>query len=170
MSDELSQIALSVPQVTRFDTMRQFHQHLLVIMGRAQRNLFMFDPDFSRWNLQEKQTAAILRQFLLSARYAHIQIATHNAKYLERACPHFLQLLREFGGAIECRETHKNIKHLSDSFCVADDVHVVRRFHCDHMRGAAEFDSKQNCAVPLERFLNIWDAADPCLGASTLGL
>lgn len=170
MNDVPTSEAESPLSGTRFDTMRLFHQHLLEIMGRAQQTLFMFDPDFSYWNLQEKQTIAILRHFLLRERSARIKIVTHHPNFLEQKCPHFLLLLREFRESVECRETRKNFKHLSDSFCIADDCHVVRRFHCDHMRGAAEFNSRQNCAAPLERFLSIWDESDPCLRTSILGL
>ncbi len=155
---------------TGFQSLGEFHVHLKEIFARAQHSLLMFDPDFSLWPLQRKEGVDLLREFLLGNPKAEIKIVTHRAKFLEKECPHFLLLLRDFSHAISCRETHKGIKHLSDSFCIADQLHVVRRFHCDGMRGAAEFDSHQNVAVPLERFAQIWDESDPCLRSTILGL
>lgn len=155
---------------TRFDGINEFHRHLRDIFARAQHSLQLFDPDFSQWELQKKEVIDLLRQFLLANRNARLQIVSHHVKFLEQECPHFLLLLRDFGHAMECRETRKHIRNLSDSFCVADGIHVVRRFHCDHMRGAAEFDSVVNSAMPLERFTQIWDESDIALRSTVLGI
>ena len=153
---------------TRFDTQRELNEHFLACIGHSRASLQMFDPDFRVFNLGHSETDAALRQFLL--RGGSVQLAMHRADLFERLHPRFINLLKDFSHRIECRLTSKNLHHLTDSFCVGDRTHIVRRFHCDHLRGEAAFAMPQACETSFERFEGIWAESRPGLQASTTGL
>jgi hypothetical protein len=94
----------------------------------------------------------------------------HASAHLERHAPRFLRLLRDHGHLIACRTTARGIRQLTDSFCIADGVHLVRRFHSDHLRGEAAFDAPAETEVPRERFIAIWDESQPRLQSTNTGL
>jgi hypothetical protein len=99
-----------------------------------------------------------------------MQLAMHRSETIARDYPRFVRLLRDFGHRIECRATPANLRQLTDSFCIGDAVHIVRRFHCDHMRGEAAFDAPAATEISLERFAGIWLESHPCLHPTTTGL
>jgi hypothetical protein len=49
-------------------------------------------------------------------------------------------------------------------------VHIVRRYHSDHMRGEAAFDTPAAAELARERFAAIWDESRPALHPTTTGL
>jgi uncharacterized protein YjiS (DUF1127 family) len=127
-----------------FDTRAAFQQQLGEVLARAQASLVMFDPDFALFRL--------------------------GAPHLEREAPRFLRLLRDYAHGIECRRTPRALRELTDSFCIADDLHIVRRFHSDHLRGEAAFDAPQQTEQSRLRFDAIWAESQPGLQASVTGL
>jgi hypothetical protein len=155
-------------QVVKFDGRREFEQQLRLCLARAEHSLQLFDPDFSMWVLGASDVEAALRTFLLAK--GRLQLVAHSNTYLERDCPRFLRLLHDFSHQIECRLTPKNLRQLSDSFCIADQRHIVRRFHSDHLRGEAVFDGPADTELSSERFATIWIESVAGLHVSTTGL
>jgi hypothetical protein len=128
----------------------------------------MFDPDFRVFALGRPELDAALRQFLAGG--GAIELALHRPGHIERACPRFVRLLKEFGHRIACRATPPGLRQLTDSFCIGDAVHIVRRFHSDHMRGEAAFGSPAATGISVQRFGAIWLESRPCLQPTTTGL
>lgn len=159
-----------VPLTSKFSLPSEFRHLLLQCYARAHGRIQMFDPDFSSWGLDSPEAIQALRQFLLARRGNQLQIAYHRDHYLERECLRFPPLLTDFSHAIECRATPRNLRLLTDSFCIADDSHIVRRFHCDHFRGEAVFDSTQAQEVSAKRFTDIWAESDIGLQPGSTGL
>jgi hypothetical protein len=154
--------------VLRFDTRAEFQHQLRAVLERAQVSLDMFDPDFGLFALGDADVDAILRRFLQNG--GTMRLAMHGSAQIERHYPRFLRLLRDHGHRIECRVTNRGIRQLTDSFCIADGLHLVRRFHSDHLRGEAAFDAPQETELPRERFEAIWDESQPGLHATVTGL
>ena len=154
--------------ILRFDTRAEFQRLLAAVLERAQASLDMFDPDFSLFPLGDPDVDATLRSFL--QRGGQLRLAMHGSAHIERHYPRFLRLLRDHGHRIECRLTGRGLRQLTDSFCIADGVHLVRRFHSDHLRGEAAFDAPQESEIPRERFAAIWEESQPGLSPSTTGL
>lgn len=154
--------------VISFDTRAAFQEQLRACLSGARLTLRCFDPDFSIWELGSTQVDALLRRFL--AHHGRLELVCHGNAHLQRHAPRFLRLLADYGHAVECRVTPPSLKLLTDSFCVADQAHTVRRFHCDHMRGEAVYNSEPDTQVPLERFAAIWAETLPGLHAGTTGL
>jgi hypothetical protein len=159
---------MAEPSILRFDTRAEFQRLLAAVLARAQVSLELFDPDFALFRLGDPDIDAILRRYLAGG--GQLRLAMHTGEHIERHCPRFLRLLREHGHRIECRITHKGLRQLTDSFCIADALHLVRRFHSDHLRGEAAFDAAQETDIPRERFGAIWEESKPGLHVSTTGL
>ena len=112
-----------------FDSRTQFQALLLECFSHARLTLQMFDPDYAWWQLGHSKTDALLRHFLQHK--GRLQLVAHSNAHLERNEPRFLKLLEDYSHQIECRLTSRSIRTLTDSFCVADGVHIVRRYHAD---------------------------------------
>ncbi|MDB5959808.1 MAG: hypothetical protein JWP59_1102 [Massilia sp.] len=153
---------------SRFDSRAEFAAHFRALLARSRHSLQMFDPDFAVTPLGEPEVDATLRAFLAGG--GAIQLALHQSGYLERERPRFLRLLRDFGHRIECRATPPGLRQLTDSFCIGDAVHIVRRFHCDHMRGEVRFDDPGAVEISAERFAALWLESRPTLAVTTTGL
>jgi hypothetical protein len=157
-----------MPAIQRFDTRAEFQRQLRAVLALAGQTLDLFDPDFSLFTLGELETDALLRQFLQGG--GQLRLAMHDSARLERDAPRFLRLLRDYSHRVECRLTGRGIRQLTDSFCIADGRHIVRRFHSDHLRGEAAFDAPQETEVPRERFAAIWEESRPNLYPTATGL
>lgn len=156
------------PRAIRFDTRRDCEAQFLAVVEAAQRSLCLFDPDCAVFSLGLTHVDTALRALL--ARGGQLRLSLHDTGHLERHAPRFMRLLRDYGHACECRQTPKTLRHLTDSFCIADGHHVVRRFHSDHMRGEANFDDALACDVPQHRFNAIWEESRITLQPTTTGL
>ena len=154
--------------ISKFASRGEIDAHFAEVIARSNASLLMFDPDFSVFNLGLSDTDAALRHFL--GRGGHMQLAMHETAYIERHYPRFMQLLRDFGHRIECRVTNRPLRTLTDSFCIGDGLHIVRRFHSEHMRGEAAMNSPQSTEISNERFIGIWAESLPGLQGSTTGL
>lgn len=153
---------------TRFDTRAAFSAHFLDLLGRSKAVLAMFDPDFEVFPLGSTETDAALRHFLSLG--GNIQMAMHDTTHIERHYPRFLRLLEDYSHRIECRVTNRQLRTLTDSFCIGDHMHIVRRFHRDHMRGEAAFNAPLATEISNERFIGIWAESMPGLHATSTGL
>jgi uncharacterized protein YjiS (DUF1127 family) len=155
-------------QLIPFTMRAEFQQHLATCLSRAEHTLLMFDPDFSIWQLGSSASDAQLRRFLQAG--GRLQLVAHDGKMLERDAPRFLKLIKDYGHLIELRRSNPQLRQLSDSFCIADQRDIVRRFHADHFRGEAVFNGPQDLQTSLERFLTIWLESSPGLIANSTGL
>jgi hypothetical protein len=155
-------------QVFPFTTRREFVTHLAACLTRAERTLQLFDPNFAIWELGSSASDAMLRQFLKAG--GRLQLVAHEVRHIERDAPRFLRLTQDYSHLIASRRTNKTLRHLTDSFCIADGRDIVRRFHSNHFRGEAVFDGPADINTSLERFLTIWDESSPALYVNSTGL
>ena len=158
---------MTAPEPVPFDTRAAFQAHLGDVLARARATLVMFDPDFTLFRLGAPEVDVILRRFLHAG--GRLRLVLHDPAHLEREA-RFLRLLKDYAHAIECRRTPRNLRELTDSFCIADDMHIVRRFHSAHLRGEAAFDAPQHTELSRLRFDALWAESQPGLQASVTGL
>ena len=151
-----------------FDSRAGFQQALRRLLARSCVTLELFDPDFRLFQLGAPDVDAELRRLLHAG--GLLRLGMHDASHLERQEPRFLRLLRDYSHRIECRLTPRSLRQLTDSFAIGDGLHLVRRFHSDHLRGVAAFDAPQEIDVPRERFVAIWAESQPGLQPTTTGL
>lgn len=155
-------------RVMHLDSRAQYAEQLAALIARSQASLHMFDPDAAIFPLGNKDIDALLRHFL--RRGGTLQLALHSAAYVERHYPRFLRLAQDFSHLVSVRLTPRTLHTLSDSFCIGDGVHLLRRYHSDHLRGEAVFDAPLSTEISVERFGAIWSDSLPGLATSTTGL
>jgi hypothetical protein len=155
-------------QVTPFNSRTAFTQHVQACMARAQHTLDLFDPDGALFALGTREVDQILRSFLRQG--GRLSLAMHTTAHIERDCPRFLRLLRDVGHQIECRVTSRGLRQLTDSFCIADGLDIVRRFHSDHARGETSFGVLGAADLSRERFSAIWEESSVALHPTITGL
>jgi hypothetical protein len=151
-----------------FNSRTEFGLHVQACLARAKRSLDLFDADFVLFNLGSLDADNVLRDYLRAG--GRMRLAMHRTTHLERDCPRFIRLLRDFGHVVECRVTSRSLQQLTDSFCIGDNVDVVRRFHSDHARGEAAFGVPGAADICRERFTGIWEESRPALHPTTTGL
>jgi hypothetical protein len=161
-ADKEAQVALPFASHSEFDA------HFRRCIASSRERLDWFDPDFAVFPLGASEIDAALRHFIAGG--GHIRLAAHRDAYITQHYPRFLRLLRDFSHRIECRITSRGLHHLTDSFCIGDGVHIVRRFHSDHLRGEAAFDLPAATETSIDRFEAIWAESAPGLHPSTTGL
>ncbi|MES3021077.1 MAG: hypothetical protein V4857_05775 [Pseudomonadota bacterium] len=152
----------------RFSTHLEFEEQFQLCIARSNSVLQLFDPDFAVFPLGSTETDAALRAFLAAG--GSVQLAMHRSAHIEKHYPRFQRLLRDYSHKVECRVTSRSLHQLTDSFCIGDRVNIVRRFHCDHMRGEADFNAPMSTEISLERFAGIWVESLPGLHPTTTGL
>ncbi|MEN3277933.1 MAG: hypothetical protein V7631_3723 [Massilia sp.] len=159
---------MDAPAFTRFDTRGELQARWLALLAHARRQLDLFDPDFAVFPLGAPEVEATLRAFLRGG--GVLRLALHDTAHVERRCPRFLRLLRDYSHLAECRQTPRSLRHLTDSFALADDLHLVRRFHNDHLRGEAAFDAPTVAELPSLRFGALWEESHSALAPTVTGL
>lgn len=159
---------MTEPLTVRFDTRRDCEAQFVACLEASRHSLDLFDPDHAVFPLGASHVEPLLRAFL--ARGGRLRLALHDTAHIERHCPRLLRLLRDYGHACECRRTPRGLRQLTDSFCIGDAAHVVRRFHSDHLRGEAAFASPAACELPQHRFDAIWAESLPVLQPTVTGL
>jgi hypothetical protein len=159
---------MDAAQTFPINSQLEFGVRVRECIARSHASLQLFDPDFRVFPLGLADVDAALRGFLKAG--GSLRLAMHRGTHLERECPRFLRLLRDYGHRIECRVTSKHLQQLTDSFCIGDRVHIVRRFHSDHIRGMAAFDAPAATELSLDRFEAIWVETVPGLHGSVTGL
>lgn len=152
----------------RFASRAEFEAHFLDCIARSRAMLQLFDPDFAVFPLGSSEVDLALRRFLAAG--GSVELAAHRNGHIEQHYPRFLRLLTDYSHRISCRVTPRNLQQLTDSFCIGDAVHIVRRFHCDHLRGAAAFDAPAAADISLQRFKAVWQETLPGLHSVTTGL
>lgn len=159
---------MDTPRLRAFDSRRELDAGWREVVALARTRLVLFDPDFRWFPLGALEVEATLRAFLRGG--GLLRLALHDSTHVERHCPRFLRLLRDYGHLVECRRTPRNLHHLTDSFTLVDERHVLRRFHSDHMRGETAFDSPAAVELPAHRFAMLWEVSQPALSAQVTGL
>ena len=152
----------------RFASRTEFEAHFMECITRSRAILQLFDPDFAVFPLGNSEVDAALRRFLGAG--GTIELAAHRSNHIERHYPRFMRLLKDYSHRISCRVTPRNLHQLTDSFCIGDGIHIVRRFHCDHMRGEAAWMAPLATEISTERFASIWIESISGLHATTTGL
>ncbi len=157
---------------TPFDTRAAFVGHLQDALERAQREVWLADRDFADWPLAAPPFAAALQDFLRRSAANQMRLLTLDADRIPAAAPRFMQVIRGHALTAQCRVVPAHAAPRFGEACsmlIADRSLLVRRFHRDHLRGAAAFDPAG--ARPwLDQFETLWDESSPTLASTTLGL
>ena len=148
---------------------RDYEQALDFIIAGAERELLIFDQDFSKGGYASAARHDLLRDFLAKDRRNRLMIVLQDVGYFVAHCPRLHGLLATFGHAMSVHETGDEAKGLRDSFVVADRRHYLRRFHIDQARFRYALDDGGSAQLLRARFEELLQVSDR-MAATRLGL
>jgi hypothetical protein len=139
------------------------------LIGLALGRVRIFDQRLGReYNALARME--LLRAFLLANSANRIAIVVHDAGNIRTECPRLISLQRQFGHALGIHRTQSLARGVYDPFCVTDGSHFARRFHYNSARGVVCLNDPEGSGELVQRFAEIWDASQPAVTATTLGL
>lgn len=148
----------------------EYRQACDTVLGRARRELLIFDRDLAAMHLDTSARLDLLTEFLPGDALRRVRIVLHDPDTIERKAPRLIQLIVRFSHAIEVRQSPDNLRHLADTHLLADGCHGVRRFHIDQARSALILDDRAYIHPWQQRFEELWQLSHPCLRINTTGL
>ncbi len=147
-----------------------YRQACDTVIGRAQREIVIFDRNLVPLRLTESSRIEMLATFLKADETRRIRIVIHDPDDLEKNAPRLIQLIARFSHAIDIRQSPDNLRQLADTHLIADDEHGVRRFQFDLPRSALILDDSTYISPWRMRFEELWGLSHPCLKLNTTGL
>ena len=139
------------------------------LIGMALGRIRIFDRQLNRSHNASARIAA-LRTFLLAAPSNRAAIVVHDAERIRTDCPRLVALQRHFAHAVSIHRTQSIARGVYDRFCVVDGSHYARRFHFDTLRGTLVLNDAEGAGELVQRFEEIWEASQPAVTGTTLGL
>jgi hypothetical protein len=158
------------PERLLLSTRREYRDAFERVVGLAQRELRIFDADFSDLEINSPLKYELLRAFLLRGRNNRLYIALHDTDHVRSYCPRLLELLRQFSDRMFIHQTQGEAARVQDCFLLADRLHFVRRPVRMQPRGVLRLYDDQESQGMLLRFSEIWDSSFPAVTATTAGL
>jgi hypothetical protein len=150
--------------------LREMAQAIDTVIETAQKSICVFDRNLADGGYNTAERFNRLKVFLLAGRRNRIEVVVHDTDYLERDCPRMMTLLRQFPYAISIHRALAEARRVHDAFVVADEIAYWRRFHFDHPRSEVALDDETGASLLRGRFSEIWNASEPALAATVLGL
>lgn len=148
----------------------EFRAALDTVISRADREIRIMDDRLERMMLDDKARADMLATFLAASIKRRLYIVVHDPLYAETRCSRLRALIRRFPNAVEVRESSAALKHIADSFLIADEMHGVIRFHRDHARGKMLQNAGDEIRPWWQRFDELWRSGTSCLSPTQAGL
>lgn len=158
------------PERLLLSTRREYLDALQRLIGLAQRELRIFDADFSDLKIDTPQTHERLCAFFARGRDNRLYVAVHDTEYIRNYCPRLLDLLRRHSDRMHIHQTQGDATRAQDSFLLADKLHIVRRPVRAQPRASLKLNDPQECQAIYLRFAEIWDSSYPAISATTSGL
>jgi hypothetical protein len=158
------------PQRTLIVSRQEYLDAADRLLGLAQRELRIFDPDLSELNFNAQPRIDALRRLLSGGRMHRVLIALHDVGHVRTRCPRLLELIGIFPNELLIFRTEGDATRAQDRFVLADEHHVVRRPVAVQTRGAVFLDDHSASHAMRQRFDQIWESSVPAVSSSTLGL
>ena len=155
---------------TPFQSEAEFRAALDAVIAGASREIRIMDDRLERMMLDDKARADLLAQFLAASTKRRLHIVVHDPLYAETHYSRLRALIRRFPNAVEVRESSAALKHIADSFLIADETHGAIRFHRDQARGKMLQNAGDEIRPWWQRFDELWRSGAPCLSPTQAGL
>lgn len=160
----------SAPVASSFDTYGAYRLAVASLFARAKRDVILFDPNLQETGLASRAGVEVLQGFQRTIGPGRLRIVLHDAQPLLERFPRLMTLCAARRHVIDLRVTPEHLRHLTDSFVVADARHLVLRFHRDHARGKLVFDDEAQAGGLVQRFDSLWEECHDKVGFTPLGL
>jgi hypothetical protein len=131
-----------------FDSEAGYRAAIARTLAGARRELRVFERDLSHMGFEERAQTDLLNGFLAAGRDRRLHLVVHDLAPLQARMPRLLALLRDYASQVEVRVTPEHLRHLAESWVLADQESGTVRFHADHARG--------KCVVGLPAEIKPW--------------
>jgi hypothetical protein len=157
------------PSYARLDTLADYQAAFDGLLGRASREVWLFDVSLQR-SFDRPARIALLDVFLAGSRLARLRILLHDATTVTAQCPRLCALLRRYGEAVTISQTTQSARAVADPLLVVDATHALRRVHHSSSRSVLISDDAASVRPLHERLAQIQEASLPAVTATVLGL
>lgn len=140
------------------------------MLGRASRQIDVFDLDLARLPFERKEYAETLRRFLANREDACLRIILRDAAPFRTDSPRLMQLLATYAHKMSVTQCAEQLASLSDSMLLIDNDHALIRFHQDNVRSKRIDNDPDECRPYQLRFAEIAKEHSDPVSATTLGL
>lgn len=164
------QLVQPQPERLALFTRKEYREALERLAALAQRELRIFDPDFSDLEINTQQKCDLLRAFLLRGRNNRLYIAVHDTDYIRNYCPRLISLLRQHSDRVFIHQTQGDAARVQDCLVLADKLHFVRRPVYAQPRATLTLNDDKESQGMFLRFSEIWDSSFPAVSPTTSGL
>lgn len=169
MNDPLPGADTPPPSYQRLDTLADYDAAFDQLLGRAQREVWLFDVSLRR-PFDRPQRIELLDRFLAGNRNARLRILLHDAGTVPANCPRLCTLMRRFSDAMAIWQTTEAARSAADPLLVVDGQHALRRPHHASSRSVLIMDDPIAVQPLHERLAQIHDASVPAVASTVLGL
>jgi len=138
----------------RFETYVAYREAVLALLGRAQRELIMFERDFSEADLGCRAAYGCLWEFFTQTPGARARLLVLDSDYLGKRCARFTQLREHFSHQLEVR-CLDDARGWHQGFMVSDGACCLVRPHFDWPRGELSANNAM-CAKLQQWFDSVW--------------
>jgi hypothetical protein len=153
-----------------FDSEAGYRAAIDLTLAAARREIRIFDRDLVAMGLEDRAHVTTLDDFLAADRDRRLRIVLHDTVPLEGHLPRLLALMRQRPSEIEVRRTPEHLRHLADSWLLADHAHGTLRFHRDHRRGKHIAESPAEVEPWWWRFDDLWEESEASSPWAVTGL
>ncbi len=158
------------PQRTLITSRGEYVDAVQRLLGLAQRELRIFDPDLADLDFNSQANIDALRRLLSGGRMHRVLVALHDVEHVKTRCPRLLDLIATFPAGLLISRTEGEATRAQDRFVLADEIHVVRRPVAVQPRGAIFIDDPFEAHAMRQRFDEIWERSIPAVSATNLGI
>ncbi len=158
------------PQRTLIASRREYVEAAERLLGLAQRELRVFDPDLADLDFNARASIEALRRLLSGGRMHRVYVALHDVEYVKTRCPRLLDLIATFPTALLVFRTEGEATKAQDRFVLADETHFVRCPVAAQPRGVILVDDPMEAHAMRQRFDEIWESSVPAVSSTNLGL
>ena len=158
------------PRLVELSTVAEQIDAIDNLIALAKQQIRVFDQDLSQTGWNSAARADRLAAFLRQVRGRRLDIIVHDTRYLAGACPHMLNLLRNYGHALTIYQTGPEGKVATDPLLIVDGRHYLHRFHFEQPRAALGIDQPEQAQPLASRFDEIWATGEAGLSGTVLGL
>ena len=140
------------------------------LIPMARNHIRVFDQDLAQTGWNSALRADRIAAFLRAVRGRRIDIIVHDTRYIERACPRLVSLLRSFSYAMTILKTGDEAKVATDPLVIVDGLHYLHRFHFEQPRATLGIAQPEQTQPLANRFDEIWATGEPGISGTVLGL
>ena len=112
----------------------EYRQACDTVLGRAEREILIFDRDLRALQLDHKTRLQLLTDFLAADPLRRIRVVLHDPGPLHRQAPRLMQLIGRFSHLIEVRQSPDNLRDLADTHLLADDASALAALLTQHLK------------------------------------